>query len=144
MRQRLAAALASALLLAACGEGEEKDATMMPGSNCMSCHDGRGEAPVFTAAGTVYPYGNAPEGAGLAGVTVTLAGNGRAVTLVTNSAGNFFTSASLGATLSVAVSGNGGSTDRGLHHGGACASCHHAGSASAPARVHVGACATCH
>lgn len=144
MRLLLAAALASALLLTACGEGEEGGGTMMPGSNCMSCHDGRGEAPVFTAAGTVYPYGTAPDGAGLAGVAVTLTGNGRTVTLVTNSAGNFFTSASLGASLSVAVSGNGGSTDRGVHHGGACASCHHAGSATAPDRVHVGTCATCH
>lgn len=141
--RHLFAFAAAALLLAACGESEESG-TMLPGSNCISCHDGGGEAPRFTAAGTVYPAGDAPDGPGLAGVTVTLSGNGRTVALTTNAAGNFFTDVDLGSTISVAVSGNGGATDRGPHHGGACAGCHHPGNPSAPDRVHVGTCATCH
>jgi len=145
MRHVLAAALAT-LLLAACGEGEEEHATMLPGSDCLSCHDGRGEAPRFTAAGTVYRAGDAAAGAGLAGATVTLVGSVAGQTpapLTTNAAGNFFTSAPLTAPISVTVQGNGGTVTRSSHHGGGCGGCHQPGNvAGAPARVHV--CASCH
>lgn len=144
MRHPLASVLAAVLLLAACGEGEDEGAGMMPGSNCLAsgCHAGGGEAPRFTAAGTVFAGGTSS--AGVAGATVTLSGNGQTAVLTTNGAGNFFTSVNLGSTIGVAVSGNGGTTDRGPHHGGACGSCHAPGSASAPDRVHVGACGSCH
>ncbi len=143
MRHALAAALAATLLLSACGEGEEEGATMMPGSDCLSCHAGGGEAPTFTAAGTVYGAGDAAAGSGLAGVTVTLSGNGRSAVLTTNSAGNFFTNVNLGTSISVTVSGNGGSIAKGVHHDGGCGRCHQPGNGQgAPARVHV--CASCH
>jgi hypothetical protein len=142
MRHVLATALAT-LLLAACGEGEEGGATMRPGSSCLAsgCHAGGEHA--FTAAGTIYGAGDAAEGAGLAGVTVTLSGSGRTAVLTTNAAGNFFTTQALGSSISVTVSGNGGTVSRPSHHGGACGGCHQPGNAQgAPARVHV--CASCH
>jgi hypothetical protein len=146
MRQPLfAAVLASALTLAACGESENEGPTMSPGSDCLSCHTG-GDAPRFTAAGTVYPAGDAASG--IAGVTVTLTGSGggQTVTLTTNSAGNFYTSAALTAPIDVVLDGNGGTVTMVNHNPGDCGSCHAppAGNGGAPMRVHVGTCADCH
>ncbi len=149
MRHPLAAALAAALLLAACGEGEEGSATMMPGSNCLAsgCHAG-GEHR-FTAAGTVYAAGDAAAGEGLAGATVRLTpAGGTAVVLPTNAAGNFFTAANLGSSFTIEITGNGGTVTRpahgdSTHPSGGCGGCHQPGNAvAAPARVHV--CASCH
>ena len=75
------------------GEG----ATMLPGSNCISCHrsgSGAGEAGFepgkwFALAGTVYEdgFGSAPA----AGVTIRVTdAMGHVVTMSSNSAGNFF------------------------------------------------------
>lgn len=144
MHRHLAAVAiaATALTLAACGEGEEDEGALMsPGSDCISCH---GE---FTAAGTVYAAGEAASGAGIAGVTVTLTGSGggQVVTRTTNAAGNFFTSAALTAPISVTLSGNGGTVTVTDHNGGACGDCHAPGNgAGAPPRVHVGTCVDCH
>lgn len=152
-QHRLAALAAASVLLAACGggEGDEGGPTMRPGSDCLSCHTG-GEPGRFTAAGTVYGRGDAASGAGLAGVTVVLVGSGAGETpapLVTNGAGNFYTSAKLTPPISITVTGNGGSVSRPSHHAGSCGGCHQPGSGSgAPDRVHVGvqtsACAPCH
>ncbi len=152
---RLAAAALAALLsttLAACGEGEEGHALMEPGSNCLSCHTG-GEEGRFTFAGTVYGAGDAAADQGLAGVTVTLTGSSGSATLISNAAGNFFTSQNLGTDVRVQLSFGGVTVDRPGHIAGAsagCGGCHTAGG-SADIRVHVGpnrgsngACAACH
>jgi hypothetical protein len=140
-------ALALALFtLGACG-GDDEDGeggpTMLPGSNCMSCHTG-GEAGRFTAAGTVFAGGGS-NAAGLAGAVVTIVpSTGPTVTVTTNSVGNFYTSAPLAPPLSISVS-SGGHTNAmsGAASSGACGSCH-APAGTAAARVHVGNCATCH
>lgn len=149
-----AVAAVAALSLAACGEGEKDEgATMLPGSDCLSCHAGGGEAPRFTAAGTVYGAGNAAAGAGLAGVTVTLTGASGSATVTTNSAGNFFTSATLGSSIDVELSASGVTVTRTNHLAGSTASCGecHASGLQAGIRVHLGpnpgttaACAACH
>jgi hypothetical protein len=150
---RLSAAVAAvlALSLAGCGEGDEGHALMEPGSNCLSCHTG-GEPVAFTFAGTVYGAGDAAANQGLAGVTVTLTGSGGSDVLVSNAAGNFFTSKNLGSNVRVQLSFGGVSIDRPGHLAGSdgCGRCHSA-SGSASIRVHVGpnrgsnaACAACH
>jgi hypothetical protein len=146
VRRLLAATALAALTLAACGSDDDDGGpTMLPGSNCLSCHSGSGEAPAFTAAGTVYGAGNAAADAGLQGAAVTLtgSGNGQVVTLTTNSAGNFFTSQPLTAPISVLVA-RGGQTATMSRATGACGSCHAPGTGVHPTRVHVGTCAVCH
>ncbi|NOY28024.1 MAG: hypothetical protein GXP62_19340, partial [Oligoflexia bacterium] len=76
------------------GEG----GTMLPGANCQPCHSGGGggedEGGSFSIAGTVFTdIGGSGKSSG-ASVFVTDA-NGQSVTLSTNSAGNFYTSANL-------------------------------------------------
>ena len=65
-----------------------EDAQMLPGRECMSCHD------EMTAAGTVFPTEtSACNGTGVARVKVEILdedGN-TAISLTTNSAGNFYT-----------------------------------------------------
>ena len=150
MRSISAVALAIALLsLAGCGGGEseggEGGATMLPGSNCMSCHTG-GEPGRFTAAGTVYAGGDSS--VGVAGAQVKIVSStGATVNLTTNSVGNFYTSATLNPPLQISVSfGGNTNTMMSSASSGACGSCHKpaATAANAPARVHVGNCSACH
>src|SRR5262249_6577928 len=65
-----------------------------PGQACMDCH-GRGEAPRFAIAGTVYPTAHEPyncNGAnGSNGARVVVVGaNGQTVTITPNAVGNFY------------------------------------------------------
>jgi hypothetical protein len=138
MRLSSFAAAALALALAACGA--EGGPTMKPGENCLGCHNGSGDAPRFTAAGTVYGSADAPAGAGLSGVTVHLTGSraGETVTLTTNSVGNFFTEATLTPTIAIELTSGTLSGSMAAASGGACASCHYPGTTSGPAgRVFV-------
>jgi len=111
----LAAVAALTLSLAACGGESEDGINMRPGSDCLSCHDGSGEAPRFAAAGTVVRAG----GAGGLAVSVTI--NGVAQPTTTASSGNFairgsgtVTAATVGG---VAMPGGNGIT-------GHCNACH--------------------
>lgn len=71
---------------------------MQPGDNCLRCH--RSErtqypsAPVWTAAGTVFPGPDSPTSDGVSGVHVMLSDpDGTLIEmLTTNQAGNFYTS----------------------------------------------------
>jgi hypothetical protein len=78
------------------GGDDEASPLMHPGMPCIACH-GRGEGPVFTAAGTLYPTAHEPDdcnGTGGSSVSVVITdANGTTYTLPVNSAGNFFTSA---------------------------------------------------
>ena len=70
---------------------EEPGPEMMPGEDCLECHDGV-EATLFTAAGTVFDSNLG--GVGLEGVTVTITDAlGRQIMLESNAAGNFYTDA---------------------------------------------------
>ncbi|MEI8030110.1 MAG: hypothetical protein WCH35_10075 [Comamonadaceae bacterium] len=120
-----------ALLLSACGGGDEGNALMRPGEDCLAagCHSA-GSEHQFTLAGTVFPSATAVASAGLANVTVVVQDAvGNVTTLTTNAAGNFFTNAGLALPLaSVYLVRNGQRTDMGGAPRGACASCHILGS----------------
>ncbi len=119
---------AAALLvsLAACGGGGGSGSQasgnefMRPGEDCLGCHR------EFTAAGTVYASANGTQG--VAGVAVTIYGQTPAqdVHLTTNSAGNFFTTASFGygSWATVRVGGTGMATALTSRSIAACNSCH--------------------
>lgn len=123
---RLALWLATATLLSACGGGDddEGNALMRPGENCVSCHAN------FSVAGTVYPSRTAAANTGLAGVTVVVVdANGQQVTMASNAAGNFYTTAVLAQPLqSTYVVRNGLRSDMGGQPSAGCASagCHDA------------------
>lgn len=73
----------------------ETGPTMRPGDNCLRCHQegfGERDAPVFSAAGTIFPSVDSDHCEGVAGVRVFLMGaDGQEVELTTNEAGNFWT-----------------------------------------------------
>lgn len=84
---------------------------MHPGDTCIGCHaQAGGEAPLFTAAGTVYPTLHEPVDcngiAGGASVVITDA-NLATYTLTVNSAGNFYTNAPLVFPITAKVVANG-------------------------------------
>lgn len=115
----------------ACGSGDEGP-TMKPGENCLSHHS-------FSAAGTVFGSPTAGAGEGLAGATVTITDtNGKQVSLVTNSAGNFYTDDPLAFPVDIQVaSGSLVQTMTGAASGG-CNGCHtQPPSDGAPGRVYV-------
>ena len=80
--------------------------TMDPGGACIGCHQNTGgEAPLFTAAGTIYPTAHEPtncNGATGAQVQITDA-NQTVITVNVNSAGNFSTRAPLVFPITAAV-----------------------------------------
>ena len=110
------------------GEGGE----MLPGSDCLACHDGSGggggeadeDAPKFTAAGTAFADmdGTGP----LSGATVRITdAGGTVVTLTTNSVGNFYTNEALTFPIDAEVEANGStSTMASSVDVGGCNSCH--------------------
>lgn len=105
------------------GEG----GTMLPGSDCLACHDGSDEASKFTAAGTVFTDIDGTLDAEGATVRITDA-DGTTVEYTANSAGNFYTQDPLKMPISAEVEIDGNilamiapvST-------GACNSCHMCG-----------------
>jgi hypothetical protein len=124
MRRRLAPlALAVTCLLAACGGESEGGANMQPGSDCLSCHNGSGEAPQFAAAGTVV------RAAGVSGLSVTVTVNGVSQQTTTASSGNFFIR---GSGTVTAASINGTAMPSGPSISGHCNSCHTGGGVSVP------------
>jgi hypothetical protein len=104
-----------ALVLSGCG-GEEPSSEfgfaigpeMQPGDDCLRCHSAGSEyptAPHWTAAGTVFPAPDSSVDRGVSGVKVLLtSGEGTLLEeLVTNSAGNFYTTAELPRGFRVAL-----------------------------------------
>ena len=103
----LAAAGLTLALLSGCGDqsGMSPDPvriagfsgipTMNPGQDCMTCHAAGLNAYrlPWTVAGTVYADPDAGADTGIAGAEVLLTDNdGKQITMVTNAAGNFYTS----------------------------------------------------
>ena len=100
------------LILAACGNttglgppspldvvaGYSGVPTMDPGQDCLACHSmgARASYRPFTLAGTVFGSpGDLPD-AGVSGAQVLVVdGNGKALTLTSNAAGNFYTEEAL-------------------------------------------------
>jgi hypothetical protein len=82
---------------------------MRPGSDCLACHDGRGRAPRWTAAGTIYDAPSA--GGGLEGARIHLTdATGFGFALRSNRAGNFYTSEPLALPLRACVERHGVTT----------------------------------
>jgi cytochrome c553 len=120
-------------------QGDRGSASMHPGVACINCHKNEPRAPTLTIAGTVYPSGHEPNdcnGAAGANVVITDA-NGKVTTLVTNSAGNFRTSAAIATPYTAKVTFNG--KERAMQASqtvGDCNSCHTAtGANNAPGRI---------
>jgi len=93
--------------------GCEPAERMRPGESCGSCHTRSARpnvlaenAPVFGAAGTVYPDKQADKG--LAGATVHVVDDdGKQVSMTTNDVGNFYTTTALKPPLRVRITSNG-------------------------------------
>jgi len=97
-------------------------AEMFPGSSCGGCH-GKGHAPRFGAAGTVFDSPSASDGRQDVGIGITDA-RGRSVHLTSNGAGNFYTEEDLLPPLQVSVTHGGVTTEMQDAPSGDCNSCH--------------------
>jgi len=112
------------------GRGFATGPLMRPGDDCTYCHKADSEyagAPVWTAAGTVYPAPDSAAGEGVAGVAVVLSdAEGTPLeTLVTNRVGNFYTSSALPDGFRVALEFEGRRIEMPCPPpSGGCAKCH--------------------
>lgn len=130
-------AIFAAAFVAACVP--ENGPLMRPGENCLECHGGAGlpgepptieeddgDARRWTIAGTVFPSVSSAPGDGVRGAKVHVRdADGRAFTLETNGAGNFYTAEPVRFPLRVAVE-HGGVThemEPDVPYGG-CNACH--------------------
>ncbi len=121
--------------------GDDGSSQMDPGEACIACHDqSGGEAPHFSVAGTVYPTGHEPnlcDGvAGNATVVITDA-NSAVYNLTVNSAGNFYSRATMAFPIRAKVVVGGQERDMAsTQTSGDCNSCHTQNGASlAPGRI---------
>lgn len=133
MRYALGALVLLTALLGCGGHDDEGGPLMSPGQNCVACH-------AFTVAGTVYASATAGSGSGLAGVTVEVTdANQAVVTLTSNAAGNFYTTAAVALPLKkAAVVLNGQRTEMSGVPAGDCNRCHTVpGTGGASGRVHA-------
>jgi hypothetical protein len=103
-------ALAAATLAAVLGCTPEEGPSMRPGSDCLECHGNPGaeeSGPTWTLAGTVYASAQG-SGDGVRGAAIHVVdAGGRAVTLHSNSVGNFYLADGLRFPLQVSVERNG-------------------------------------
>jgi len=108
--------------------------TMLPGAACMTCHS------AFTAAGTVFSTPTSDCSLGASGVRVEiLDSTGRtAITMVTNSSGNFYTQERLPSPYRARVTATDGTSQTMtiMQTNGSCAHCHRLPPTSAaPGRI---------
>lgn len=117
-----------------CGPGScgGEGGTMLPGSDCLSCHRSGGaeEAPTWYAGGTVFTDDLGSDGASGARIRITDS-TGYTAELSSNSAGNFYTSHRLVPPLTAEVETNAGTLTMGeTVNTGACDTCHSCGGAA--------------
>jgi hypothetical protein len=99
---------------------------MLPGTDCLSCHQAGGHAAdsPFTVAGTVFRDATCAEPVSGALVHV-VDGDGLALALETNEAGNFFTDEALVMPVEISVEHGGGVLRKPMAAGlGSCNACH--------------------
>lgn len=120
--------------------GDRGSSSMHPGGTCISCHAGSGgEAPAYAIAGTVYPTAHEPlDCNGSSGATVVIVdATGKTLTLTTNAAGNFYSSAAITTPYHAKIVSNG--KERAMvaaQTSGDCNACHtESGTNSAPGRL---------
>lgn len=104
--------------------GDHGSELMHPGRACISCHATGGgdddddddgdnkhdhdDAPLFTAAGTVYPTHYEPDDCNGSGTEVTITdANGVSQTLTVNSAGNFYATKTIAMPFTASITKNG-------------------------------------
>lgn len=113
-----------------CGPGRcgGEGANMLPGADCLQCHNsGGGEASKWTVGGTVFTDDQGTDGVSGAKVRITDA-SGATVEISTSSSGNFYTSRSLKAPLSAEIVTASGTVSMGRTVStGACNNCHSCG-----------------
>lgn len=115
---------------------------MAPGEACIACHQGSGEAPQFSIAGTVYPTAHEPDNCvggtttGPATITITDS-NGKVVALPVSAGGNFYYQGAIALPYKAKVTV--GSAERDMsasQTSGDCNSCHtQTGAQNAPGRI---------
>jgi len=122
--------------------GNLGSAAMNPGLACNACHLTQRRAPLFTAAGTVYPTGHEPDlcNAPNLGTQVTIElhdASGNSATISPNSVGNFYYQGTLTPPLTASVHYMGRTrTMTTPATSGDCNSCHtQDGTMSAPGRI---------
>ncbi|HEY6561408.1 MAG TPA: hypothetical protein VI072_29245 [Polyangiaceae bacterium] len=126
--------LVLACTLAACSSNDTAGANdvgplMRPGDDCLACHSANSgrNAPIWSAAGTVFPEPTSSQDEGLANVRVHLSAPDGSLleTLITNAAGNFYTSRPLPRGFQVALEYQGERIDMPCPPpGGLCNACH--------------------
>jgi len=127
---------------------ESEGETMMPGHACNACHaqenasSGEGDAPIFAAAGTVYPTGHEPDncmGAGAEGAWVVVSdAKGIEHRAQINFAGNFiFEGVAMAFPLRAKVTRDGKErVMKDAQDSGDCNGCHTvSGAEGAPGRI---------
>ena len=102
---------------------------MSPGSTCVSCHSGNGDAQMLTVGGTVYPTAHEPNdctGVSVTGATVVITdAKGNVQTLPVNSVGNFQSAAAVATPYKASVVYNGVKLSMiSAQTSGDCDSCH--------------------
>jgi len=119
--------------------GNSGSSSMNPGLACINCHSSNG-APRFTISGTVYPTGHEPDRcngfSGAAQIVITGA-DGKSTTLTPNTAGNFYSTATIAKPFQAKVVYQGRERAMGgAQTSGDCNSCHtQSGTMSAPGRI---------
>jgi hypothetical protein len=128
---RSAPVLALALTSACALDPNDPKALRNLGEECVGCHmPGKKAAQwLFTAGGTTYRTATDGPSPGLGGVTLTLTDSGgKALTLRSNTAGNFWTNQKLAFPVTVVVQRDGSerriAVPRGPCNAGECNGCH--------------------
>lgn len=122
-------------------QSPEEGGGMAPGRACLSCHDGSGEQPRFTVAGTVYPSAHEPndcQSSGVSGSVVEITdANNQVISLPVGASGNFYTGQSVAFPYSAKLIFQGKERPMGAkQQSGDCNSCHtQAGASNAPGRI---------
>jgi len=136
---RLLAGVATLLVLGLAACVPSDGPSMLPGEDCLLCHNGS-RATAWTVSGTVYSDPNAPSYAGEEGAQIIVTGaDGKVLTLMSNSVGNFYTAEEIAKPFAVVVQrGSFKMVMTAPPSSGACSSCHTVPAvAGAPGRLFV-------
>lgn len=103
------------------GEGS----SMLPGADCLACHKaGGGEAPKWTAGGTIFTDADGTAPSSNAKIVITDA-KGNTITMTSNGAGNFYTTKAISFPINVDVTKGGQTVSMGTAvDSGGCNACH--------------------
>jgi hypothetical protein len=101
---------------------------MLPGSDCLDCHDGSEAMSAFTIGGTVFESATCPSGVEGATVHLEDVNSGATLELTTNEMGNFYSDEALAGPFWISVEKDGATATMEDPGSGSCNSCHREGS----------------